>query len=91
MFSDDAIRVLCGLQSDGDDLVEYAQTHAWRLDMSKADVLRHCRKFRDHGYARLSVLVDPDEGTPKGSAYVRTEKGNALLSLTLGPDWRDAA
>lgn len=91
MFSNEAIKVLRSLSSERDDAVSYAGPLCEDIGMEKAEFLAHCRKFRNHGYARLVVLIDPDEGTPKGSAYIRTEKGDVLLTLSLGPGWKRAA
>lgn len=91
MFSSEAIKVLRNLSSEWDDAVSYAGPLCEDIGIQKAEFLAHCRTFRNHGYTRLVVLVDPDEGTPKGSAYVRTGRGDALLTLSLGPGWKGAA
>ncbi len=80
MFSTDAIKVLRSLASEMDDDVSYAGCICEDIGMQKADFLGHCRAFRNHGYAKLALLIDPDEGTPKGSAYVRTKKGDSLVA-----------
>ncbi|PKR57490.1 hypothetical protein [Thalassospira lohafexi] len=90
MFSDDAIKLLRNLPSEMDEVAPYAAYICDDIGMEKAEFLAHCRKFRDLGYARILMLVDLDDGTPKGSAYARTEKGDVFLTLSLGPGWKDA-
>ncbi len=88
MFSDNAINVLRNLSSEMDEVANYAAYISDDIGMEKSDFLAHCRMFRDLGYARILMLADPDDGTPKGSAYVRTEMGDVFLTLSLGPGWR---
>ncbi len=83
--SSDLIRVLSSLDPVRCEFANYADVHADELGMQKPEYLRHCRRLRDLGFARLSVLFDPDDGRPKGSAYLRTKKGAKALALSIMP------
>lgn len=91
MFSNEAINVLRRLSSERDDFVSYAVSICEDIGLEKPDFLAHCRELRNHGYVRLAVLFDEAECRPSGSAYARTGKGDVLLTLSLGPNWRNAA
>lgn len=69
------------LREQGEDFGWFMPTLAERLNLDIAEVRIACRANKAIGLFHYGHCVDEEEGTLRGSAYLRTELGQRVLDL----------
>ncbi len=77
------LRVLAALPGPHDERVAYTYTLLSPLSVPFCVVKAILQDLRHSGLALCCVAVDPDEFTPRGSGYLRTQAGEDFLREAL--------
>lgn len=82
-------RILADLPGEMDEQLAYPRFMNVTEAGVPAEVVRAIlRDLRNDGLTRFMQGMDPDEFTPRGSGYVRTEAGDHLLAIhNIQPTW----